>query len=523
MSGSRATGIVVGLLALTIRPQPATAASCESLKSVTLSQGTITVAEIVAPGAYKAPPPPPPPPGFPTPPPPAPGAPSPYADLPAFCRVAATLKPSSDSDIRMELWLPSPETWNGNFRGTGKGGLAGGMVSNGLAGGLRQKFATAANNTGHEGNAGDSSYLIGHPEKIKDFGWRATHEMTVASKALMKAYYGKAPGYSLLSEGGGGNVAGLSSMQRFPEDYDLVGALGMSGHWTRLVFGDMWYFQATHLDEASFIPPTKYPAIHEAALNACDALDGLKDGIIGDVEHCKFDPVAIQCQGADAPNCLTAPQVEAARKIYRSAVNSKGQELYGPMYPGSELGWGRLSGANLWFITNEFFKYYVFQDPQWDYKTRPVDLDKDTTLADRPEIQGMNSINPDLKKFFARGGKFLMVDGWGDFDVPPKVAIDYYKNVVKTTGTNAAKEGMRFFMVPGQAHTPGTAGPENFNFDAVAILEEWKKTGKAPDVLIVTHYKNGMEVGKRLVCQYPQVAMYKGSGNTEDPANYACK
>jgi feruloyl esterase len=128
-----------------------------------------------------------------------------------------------------------------------------------------------------------------------------------------------------------------------------------------------------------------------------------------------------------------------------------------------------------------------------------------------------------LKKFFARGGKFLMVDGWGDFDVPPKVAIDYYNAVVAKTGAKAAKEGMRFFMIPGGTHIPGTNGAENFNIDAVAILENWKKTGQAPDTLIVTHYKNGMEVGKRLVCQYPQVAMYNGSGNTEDPAGYTCK
>jgi feruloyl esterase len=342
---------------------------------------------------------------------------------------------------------------------------------------------------------------------------------------VRKAYYGKDPAYSIISEGGGGNVAALNAAQRFPEDYDLVGVMGMSGHWTRLPFGQMWYWQAMHKDAASFIPPSTYPLVHQGALDACDALDGLKDGLIGDVEHCKFDPVVLQCKGEAGPNCLTPAQVEAARKIYQGPVNSKTKkELYSPMYPGSELGWARLSGGNVpWFITEEFFKYYVFQDPNWDYKTRPVDFDNDTALADRPEIQMLNAINPDLTKFFARGGKILMVDGWNDFDVPPKVAIDYYKNVLARVGPKATKESMRFFMVPGGIHTPGTTGAENFNFDAVALLEEWKKTGKAPDVLIVTHYKNGMEVGKRLVCQYPQIAIYKGSGGTEDPASFACK
>ena len=130
---------------------------------------------------------------------------------------------------------------------------------------------------------------------------------------------------------------------------------------------------------------------------------------------------------------------------------------------------------------------------------------------------------PDLKAFFGRGGKLLLVEGWNDTAVPPKVAIDYYKKVVATVGAKTAKESMRFFMVPGMGHGPGTTGPDNYNFDSLGIVEQWKQTGKAPDTLIVSHFKDGMEVGKRLVCQYPQVAMYKGNGNTEDAASYSCK
>src|SRR5262249_41709284 len=154
------------------------------------------------------------------------------------------------------------------------GGLAGGLAVTPMTGALRQGFASAANNTGHEG---DSAYSIGHPEKVIDFGYRASHEMTVVAKALIKAYYGKDPAYSLISEGGGGNVAALGAAQRFPEDYALVGIMGMAGHWTRLPFGQMWYFRATHQDAASFIPSSHYPVVHQGALDACDALDGLKD------------------------------------------------------------------------------------------------------------------------------------------------------------------------------------------------------------------------------------------------------
>ena len=174
-------------------------------------------------------------------------------------------------------------------------------------------------------------------------------------------------------------------------------------------------------------------------------------------------------------------------------------------------------------IPIEFFKYYVFKDPNWDYRTRPVDFDKDVPLADKPEIQAVNAVDPDLRTFFAQGGKLLLVDGWSDTAVPPKVATNYYQNVLAKTGVSTVKESMRFFMVPGMGHGPGTNGVENMNFDALSVIEQWKQTGKAPDRLIVDHYKNGMEVGKRLVCQYPQVAIYKGSGNTEDPASYSCK
>ena len=509
----------------------AAATTCENLATLSLPNTTVTLARPVAAGAFA---------------PPVPagragggGAAGPaaggrgrgqqFTDLPAFCRVQATLKPSSDSDIKMELWMPVASAqgssgWNGKLRGTGNGGLGGGAGVNAgaLAGGVRLGYATAGNNTGHEG---DSRYALDHPEKIKDFGYRAAHEMTIAAKALIKAYYGKEPTYSVMAEGGGGTIAALSSAQRYPADYDVIAVTGMSSYLTRHTFGQMWYWQATHKDAASYIPPEKYAVIHEAALDACDTLDGLKDGIIGDVEHCKFDPGVIQCKGPDGPTCLTAPQVDAARKIYAGPTISRTtQEIYSPMYPGSELGWAQLAGGDAPLgIPVEFFKYYVFKDPNWDYKTRPIDFDKDVALADKPEIQPVNAVDPDLRKFFARGGKLLLVDGWADTSVPPKVAINYYKNVLAKVGASAVKESMRFFMVPAMSHGPGTNGAENINFDALSVVEQWKQSGKAPDQLIVSHYKNGMDVGKRLVCQYPQVARYQGSGNTEEPASYGCR
>jgi len=487
------------------------AATCESLSSLALPNTTITLAQTVPAGSFVAPAR-------------GGGRGQPLSDLPEFCRVQATLKPSSDSDIKMELWLPAASSWNSKLRGTGNGGLGGGagVNANALANGVRRGYATAGNNTGHDG---DSSYALEHPEKIKDFGYRSAHEMTVASKAIVKAFYGSAPKSSYMAEGGGGTIAALSSAQRYPDDYDTIAVTGMSSYLTRHTFGQMWIWQATHKDTASFIPQEKYAVLHKAALDACDALDGLKDGVVGDVARCKFDPSVTMCKSGDGADCLTAPQVEAAKKIYAGPHNPRtGEEIYSPLYPGSELGWAQLAGGDVPLgIPVEFFKYYVFRDPNWDYKARPIDFDKDVTASNRPEIQPVNAVDPDLGKFFARGGELLLVDGWADTAVPPKVAINYYNAVVKKLGAKTTKESMRFFMVPGMGHGPGTNGVENFNFDALALIEQWKEHGTAPDQLIVEHYKDGKRVGTRLVCQYPQVAMYKGTGDAENSASYSCK
>jgi feruloyl esterase len=491
--------------------------NCEDLSKISLPNTTITLAQTVAAGAFTAPP--------------ARGGGAGggtgsnlYANLPAFCRVQATLKPSADSDIKMELWMPVEASWNRKFRGTGNGGLGGGAGVNpaALATGVRLGYATAGNNTGHEG---DSSYAIDHPEKIKDFGYRAVHEMTVAAKDLMKAYYEKPLKYSVMAEGGGGTIAALSSAQRYPYDYDVIAVTGMSSYLSRHTFGQMWYWQATHKDEASFIPPDKYRVLHQAALNACDARDGLKDGIISNPEACKFDPVVVQCKDAVTADCLTAPQVEAARKIYSGPINPRTkQEIYSPMYPGSELGWGQLAGGDQPLgIPVEFFKYFVFKDPKWDYKTRPVNFDSDVTLADRPDVAPVNAVDPDLTQFFARGGKLLLVDGWSDTSVPPKVATNYYKAVVAKVGAKPVQQSMRFFMVPAMGHAPGMTGEENFNYDPLFVIEQWKQTGLAPEELLFEHYKNGVQVGTRLVCQYPKVPTYKGKGNTEDSTSFVCK
>ena len=179
--------------------------------------------------------------------------------------------------------------------------------------------------------------------------------------------------------------------------------------------------------------------------------------------------------------------MEAARKIYQGPTHARtGAELYSPLYPGSELGWGQLAGGEQPLgIPVEFFKFYVLRDPAWDYRTRPLNYDSDVTASDRPEIQPVNAVDPDLRRFFARGGKLLLVGGWNDAAVPPKVAINYFNRVVATVGERQTRESMRFFMVPGMGHGPGTGGAENFDFDALSLIEQWKERGVVPETLIV--------------------------------------
>jgi feruloyl esterase len=499
------------LIAVLACSRIALAATCESLSSVSIPNTTIDKTELVAAGALPAPP------GRGG----GEGGRPRFDDLPAFCRVAATSRPTSDSEIKIEVWLPVVD-WNGKLRGTGNGGLGGGagVGVGALAAGIRGGYATVGSNTGHDG---DASYALNHPEKIIDFGYRSAHEMTVAAKALITAFYSIGPMLSYMAECGG-SIAALSEAQRYPADYDAIAAGGFGADLTHHTAGQLWIWQATHKDAASYIQPEKYPALHQAALDKCDAADGVKDGVISDPAHCNFDPVVIQCKGADGPNCLTAPQVEAARKIYAGPKNPRtGKQVFSPLYPGSELGWAQLAGPRPLGIATDFYKYFAFKDPNWDVNTRPINFDSDIDLADKPENLPVDAMDPDLRRFMGRGGKLLLFNGWNDTSIPPGVAVDYYKAVRAKTGAKTVADDMRFFMVPDMGHCPGTNGADAYNFDSLNLIVDWRENNKAPDQLVATHFKDGKSAGTRLACRYPEVSTYKGSGSPDDAANFTCK
>ena len=482
------------------------AASCESLAALALPHATITSVQTVAAGGFT-------PPG-------GRGASPAAASLPAFCRVAATLKPSTDSDIKVEVWLPSTG-WNGKFQGVGNGGWTGSINYGALSQALRSGYATASTDTGHEGGSGQ--FALGHPEKLVDFGWRAVHEMTVHAKSVVTAFYGSAPQRSYWVGCSSGGKQGLKEAQKFPGDYDGIVAGAPANYWTHLVTQSLWVAQATLKDPASSIPREKYALIHDAAIKQCDANDRVNDGVIEDPARCQFDPRALLCQSGDGPSCLTAPQVAAAQRIYAPARNPRtGREIFPGLAIGSEKGWAALAGGPRPLpIADDHYKFVVFKDPTWDFRT--LDFDKDLALADRIDREfGLNANDPNLKAFASRGGKIVMYHGWNDQLIAPANSINYLKSVESALGgPTRAAETIRLFMVPGMTHCAG--GDGTASFDMLKALEQWVEERRPPARLIASRLENDKLVRTRPLCPYPQIARYSGSGTTDDAANFACQ
>jgi len=506
--------------------------SCESLAQLALPNTKITIAQSVAAGAFTQPPVPNP----------MPGMTASYKDVPAFCRVVAEVSPTADSTIKLEVWLPA-SGWNGKYQGQGNGGFAGMIGYPALGAAVKRDYATAGTDTGHVG--GDAVWALGHPEKVIDFGYRGLHEMTLKAKAIIQAYYGNQPQHSYFSSCSDGGREALMEAQRFPQDYDGILAGAPANFWTHLLVAAIWVTQATTLDQASFIPAEKLPAIGAAVIAACNAQDGVADGLINDPRHCDFDPTTLRCKEAESKNCLTEPQIVALKKIYAGPHDSAGHPLFPGYVPGAEEGPG---GWGLWitgaapsrslmaFFGTQFFTNMVYEQAGWDYKT--FDIDQATKLADSKTGRALNATDPNLKPFRDRRGKLILYHGWGDAAIPAPNTIDYYNSVVATMGKASSDSFMRLYMVPGMQHCGGGPGPNSFGqgadfppFDPehniYTALEQWVEKGAAPSQITATKYVNDSDPKQgvkmtRPLCAYPQVAKYKGSGDPNDAANFVC-
>ena len=408
--------------------------------------------------------------------------------------------------------------WNGKFEQVGNGGWAGTIQYAPLAAALRRGYAAASTDTGHVG--GSASFALGHPDKLIDFGYRAVHETAVQGKATIAAFYGNAPRLSYFNGCSNGGRQGFQEAQRFPQDFDGIIAGAPAYTWTDMSLKLVSVAQATLNDPASMIPPSKYPVLHQAVLDACDALDGVKDGLVNDPTRCHFDPNVTECKGADGPGCLTRAQVEAAKRIYGALKDPKtGKEISPGLEPGSELLWaGQAAGPRPFGVSDDLFKYVVFQDPNWDFRT--LDLAKHVELARKIDGGTLSATSPNLKEFVGRGGKFLIYHGWADQIVTSRTSVDYYKDVVRALGKSRADTSVRLFMVPGMAHCGGGEGPNTF--DMLAALEQWRENGTAPAQIMASHMTDGKVDRTRPLCPYPQIAQFKGSGSTDQAENFVC-
>jgi hypothetical protein len=517
------------LLSIALLAAPLAAATCDSLSTLKLPGTTITSAKTIAAGAFT----------LPADPPPAGALLASFKKLPDFCRVEGVLQPSSDSHIEFEVWLPA-FAWNGKYHGEGNGGFAGSINYAGLTASVLGGYASSSTDTGHKGTATDGQWALGHPEKIVDFGYRAIHQTAEQSKAIVHAFYEEDVKRSYFSSCSNGGRQALMEAQRYPADYDGIIAGAPAGSFTHIGASFTWDLQATEVDPASYIPATKYPAIEAAALAACDARDGVKDGVIEDPTKCDFKPATLLCQGPESASCLTQPQITALEKIYAGPRNSQGQQIYPGFLPGGETGrngWeGWISGAApgqsiQYAFATQGGANMMFQNAAWDF--RSFSLDRDVKIADDAMGSRLNAVDPNLKALKDRGGKLILYHGWNDPALAPLATVNYYQSVVAKMGAKDTTGFVRLYMVPGMQHCGGGPGPDSFGatpsgtkddaqHSLSAALERWVEAGIPPDKIIATKYAGKDVVRTRPLCPYPQVAKYLGSGNTDDAASFKC-
>ncbi len=510
---------VFGLLLVVMAPGgSAKAQDCASLAKLSLADTTIVTADSVTSGTVT------PPYG------------DPVSNLPAFCRVVGVLHPTADSHIRFEVWLPE-KNWNHRFVGTGNGGFAGSIYYAQMAGNVRNGYATAGGDAGHQANAEDASWAYHHPEKIVDFGYRGLHLVTLRARTITGKFYGDASIKAYFDGCSDGGREALMEAQRFPADYDGILAGAPANNWTHLLAAGVDESKTLVGDPAGYISSLKLPAITAAVLAQCDAQDGLKDGILNDPRMCRFDPSTLLCRGEDELSCLTAPEVASLKKIYAGGVDSEGHLIFPGLLPGDEAGawkaWvvGEAPGASNYL--QNFFRYMVYNDPSWNALT--ANVDDAVRDADAKTGAALNATNPDLGAFVARGGKLIMYQGWNDPAISPLNTVAYYGEVVKALGAERARDSVRLYMVPGMEHCLGGPGPSAFGQlglpagksgapGALTALEAWVENGTGPAELTAMKFppKAGAAM-TRPICPYPESTHYKGSGDPADASSFTCE
>lgn len=437
---------------------------------------------------------------------------------PTFCRVTGLGTPAPDSHIRFEVWLPPLAKWNGKLLGTGNGGFSGAINYEQMKQAVGEGYAAVGTDTGHSGD--QLGFGFGHPERRIDWAYRSIHVMTQAAKLIVRDRTGRFPAHSYFDGCSTGGQQALSEAQRYPGDYDGIVAGAPGYDRIGLIVGFLWSWAAVH-DSAghALLSEQQLDRLTAAAVRKCDREDGLRDGIISDPLSCDFDPGTLACSRHLDRDCLTARQVAAVRKVYSGAKDPRtGTRLYAGWTRGSESGWGAYILDPPQPARLDFFRYWAFDDPNWDWHT--FDWDRDVAFMDR-HLSFVAATSPDLSGFKARGGKLIMYSGGADPVVPLADVVAYYTSVLKRMGGGRANRGFfRYFMVPGMGHCRGGDAPTAIH--PLQALDRWIVLGQPPESMLATQVSGRHRGRTRPLCPYPSVARYSGTGSTDAAANFFC-
>jgi feruloyl esterase len=528
--------LMIGMLAISCCAFAANtdaAARCHAIANIQLDGVTITAAASMETGSFTPP-----------------EETSAVVDLPPFCRIAATLRPTPDSNIKIELWMPE-KNWNGRFLGTGNGGGAGKISYRSLAFGMRRGYATANTDMGTSPNA---DAVVGHPERWADFGYRSTHEMTVASKQIVKAYYDKPQSRSYFVGCSTGGGQGLMEAQRYPEDYTGIIAGAPANNRTHIHPGFVWNVQAANQPPGVQLSPKTIAFITKSVVASCAGKDGGApgDNFLTDPRECKFNPDTLpKCQGNSHTDCLSPAELWTLHKIYAGPTNPRtGERIYTPIPMGSENSpAGVETQQNQKKMSDQWYPFHWSFGSSFDY--HKFDFDHDQDSMDKELAAILNANNSDLTAMQQRGGKILMFTGTADPLVPFQDAMNYYDRVVQDQqnrlpdaggmgsqqGLNRTRQFFRYFLVPGMAHCGGGPGlhdfgqnlrlevPQDSDHDILTALVRWVEEGVAPDKIIASTYVDDLSAKgirfQRPICPYPQFPKYIG-GDQNAASSYRC-
>ncbi|WP_408871478.1 tannase/feruloyl esterase family alpha/beta hydrolase [Gluconobacter cerinus] len=435
---------------------------------------------------------------------------------PAFCRVAMTLRPSSDSAIQTEIWLPL-QGWNGKLLGVGNFGWAGSLMYDGMVTGLGEGYAVASTDTGHDSSTPEGQggrFTLGHPEKLVDYAYRADHLMTLVAKQLVRRFYGKDASHAYWIGCSLGGLEGLIEAKRYPDDYDGIVAGAPPNPIVNFNGEQLWAGWMSYHDPALRVGREKFQLLNRAVMAACASPVGKSQGFLDEPGKCGFEPQQLLCEGKDTKGCLTANEVKAVEQIYRGPVDPQtGKVIFPGPAKGSEDGFS--ADGKAFPVALDLFRYAAFQNPAWDWTT----LKWDTDIASATSKLGpLLHIDDNLTPFFKRGGKLLMYIGWNDGHNPRELA-GYYQALMQHAGPTGQKSA-RLLEIPGMGHCYGGAGCDTFN--KLGAIDAWVVRHDAPQTIIASRVKDGKIIRTRPLCAWPQVARYDGHGPMTTAASFTC-